>query len=530
VFKVHRLAAAVLSAAVVAASTGASAYAAVTHRAASGGATLTIAFSQEPDTLDPAVTGLTAVAQIDRNIVDTLIWITPNGKYTPDLATSWTITDGGKVYTFQLRHGVKFQDGTPFNAQAVVFNFERIMNPATKSIGAIGAMGPFQSAKAVGQYTVVVTMKAPYAPFLTNLGDPTLGMQSPTAIKKEGANYGLHPVGTGPFEVQSYTPNSSLVLVRNPDYDWAPPALKVNGPAKIAKLVFDIELSGQTRIDQILSGEAQAVDGTPALYYKKLGTEPGYTQFPVPIPGAGEYAVINNSKWPTNQLAVRQAILYYVNRQGLVALADQGVYPVIWGPLQPGTLGYTPKFNGMYAYSPTKGAEVLEKAGWKKVNGIWTKDGRQLTIAITNIADIQDIPDLAVAIQGYLQKAGMVATIRQYNDNAWHAANVKGVENITPLEFSSTDPDLLRIEFTPGQYFNWSKYNNPEVTKILDEAEVNPNPTSRLQEYYQAETILMDQAVMLPEHENDDLMLLKSNVKGIIDYFGGEPDYYQATL
>jgi len=528
VLNVRNAAVAALSLSFLAGAFGVSAQAA-SHRAASGGGSLTIAFSQEPDTLDPSVTGLTAVAQIDRNIVDTLVWITPTGQYEPDLATSWKITNGGKTYTFQLRKGVTFTDGTPFNAQAVVYNFDRIMNPATKSISAIGAMGPFQSATATGPYTVVVQMKSAYAPFLTNLGAPTLGMQSPTAMKKEGANYGLHPVGSGPFMVQSYTPNSSLVLVRNPNYNWAPPYLKVNGPAKLAKITYDIELSGQTRVDQLLSGAAQVVDAAPALYYKKLASS-GFTQYPVPIPGAGAYAVINNSKWPTNQLAVRQAILYFINRPGLIDLADQGVYPVVWGPLQPGTLGYDPAFTGMYAYNPAKGAQVLEKAGWKKVNGIWTKGGKQLTIAITNIAGIQDIPDLAVGIQSYLQKAGMKVTIQQFNDNAWHAANVKGIENITPLEFSDTDPDLLRIEFTPGQYFNWSKYSNPAVTKLLLAAEVNSNPKSRLQEYYKAETILMNDAAMIPEHENADLMLMKSTVKGVIDYFGGDPDYYQATV
>lgn len=527
-FKVRTVGAIGLAAAILAGFAGASS--AAGHRNASGTGTLTVAFSQEPDTLDPSITGLTAVAQIDRNIVDTLIWITPNGTYTPDLATHWTISGGGTVYTFQLRKGVTFQDGTPFNAQAVVENFDRIMAPSTHSISAVGALGPFESATATGPYTVVVKMKTPYAPFLTNLGSPILGMQSPTAMKKAGANYGLHPVGTGPFMVQSYTPNSSLVLVRNPNYNWAPPALHVNGPAKLQKIVYDLVPSGQTRIDQLLSGQAQAVDAAPPLYFKRLGATPGYTKFSLPIPGAGEYAVINNSKWPTNQLAVRQAILYFLDRKGLVDLADQGQYPVIWGPLQPGTLGYDPAFTGMYAYNPAKGAQVLEKAGWKKVGGIWTKDGKPLTIAITNIAGIQDLPDYAVGIQSYLQKAGMKVTVQQYNDNAWHAANVKGVENITPLEFSDTDPDLLRIEFTPGQYFNWSKYNNPAVTKLLLAAEANTSPASRLKQYFQAETILMQDAAMIPEHENDDLMLLKSTVKGVIDYFGGDPYYYTTTV
>jgi peptide/nickel transport system substrate-binding protein len=531
VLKVARLATAfLLAVSVVATASIAASAAGATHNSAASGGTLTIAFSQDLDTLDPAVTGTTAVNEIDVNVFDTLAYDLPNGNPTPDLATSWKVSDGGRVYTLQLRKGVTFTDGTPFNAAAVVFNFERILNPATKAVGAQTAIGPLKSAKATGEYTVVLTFSAPFPAFASYMGSDNLGMQSPTAIKKEGANYGLHPVGTGPFMVQSYRPDSSLVLVRNPKYDWAPPALKHNGPAKLAKIVFDLVEDNGTRVDEYLSGQAQELDATPPLYYKKLGGVPGNVKFPVPIPGAGEYAAINNAKWPTNQLAVRQAILYDVNRPGLVEFADQGQYPVSWGPLQVGTPGYDPALNNMYPYDPAKGAEVLEKAGWKKVNGIWTKDGKKLTLLITTISAYQDLPDFAVGIQGYLQKAGMVVTIKEYGGTEWLSNTVKGVENITPLWLSNTNPDLLRLLFTPGEYFNWSMYNNPTVTKILDEAEVNTNPTSRLQQYDKAQTLLMQQAVMLPERVNEDLILLKSTVKGVIDYFGGNPYYYETTV
>jgi ABC-type transport system substrate-binding protein len=124
----------------------------------------------------------------------------------------------------------------------------------------------------------------------------------------------------------------------------------------------------------------------------------------------------------------------------------------------------------------------------------------------------------------------MVVTIKEYGDTEWLSDTVKGVENITPLWLSNTNPDLLRLLFTPGEYFNWSMYNNPALTKILDEAEVNTDPTSRLQEYDEAQTLLMQQAVMLPERVNEDLILLKSTVKGVIDYFGGNPYYYETTV
>ncbi len=512
-------------------STAATATAAAPASGPVKGGTLTIAFSQEPDTLDVAKTGLTAVGEIMRNVMDGLVWLGTDNKFYPDLATSWTVSTNGLTYTFQLRKDVKFTDGTPFNAQAAVANFDYVENPATHSLGSLQGLGPCTKAAATGAYTLTVTCTAPYAPFMTDMAG--FGFQSPTAIQKEGSQYGLNPVGTGPFMVQKFVPNSEVVLVRNPNYNWAPSVRNPHGAAYLDKIVYQIQLDGQTRVDSLQSGQAQMVEGAPALSYKTM-TAAGqqYVGLVAPIAGAGEYAVINNSKFPTNDVNVRKAILYSIDRVGLNQLADQGVYPVLWSPLQPGTLGFDATLNNqhMYSYDPTKAAQILTQDGWKKdSSGIWAKNGQELSIVITHIP-VGDLPTEAQGIQSYLQKAGMKVTIQQYADNAWHAANVSGVENITPLEFSSLDPDLLRIEFTPGQYFNWSKVNIPSLTTLLAKAETETNPTTRLQMYDQAQQILMDNAVMIPEHENDDLYIMSPKVKGITVLPGGSLDLYSAYL
>lgn len=508
--------------------------AATSSSAASGpvkGGTLTIAFSQEPDTLDVAKTGLTAVGEIMRNVMDGLVWLGTNNKFYPDLATSWTVSSNGLTYTFQLRKGVTYTDGTPFNAASAVANFDYVENPATHSLGTLQGLGPCTKAVATGAYTLTVTCSKPYAPFLTSMSG--FGFQSMTAVKKEGSQYGLKPVGTGPFMVQKFVPNSEVVLVRNPNYNWAPSVRNPHGTAYLSKIVYQIQLNGQTRVDSLESGQAQMVEGAPALSYKTM-TAAGqqYVGLVAPIAGAGEYAVINNSKFPTNDVKVRQAILYSISHKGLNKLADQSVYPVLWAPLQPGTLGFDAALNSkhMYAYNPTKAAQLLTSDGWKKnSSGIWEKNGQPLSLVITHIP-VGDLPTLAQGIQSYLQKAGMQVSIKQYADNAWHAANVAGVENITPLEFSSLDPDLLRIEFTPGQYFNWSKVNDPQLTSILLKAETESNPTTRLKLYDQAQTIIMDQAMILPEHQNDDLYMMSPKVKGITVLPGGSLDFYSAYL
>src|SRR6202167_2495540 len=128
--------------------------------------TLTIGWAEPPDTLNPATTGARDVGPIDVNVFDTLVWLTPNLQVTPDLATKWSVSPDGKTYTFTLRHGVKFQDGTPFDAQSVVANINYITAKTTQSTISLGLLGPCTTATATSQYTVQLHCSTPYAPLL----------------------------------------------------------------------------------------------------------------------------------------------------------------------------------------------------------------------------------------------------------------------------------------------------------------------------------------------------------------------------
>ncbi|MDQ1574326.1 MAG: peptide/nickel transport system substrate-binding protein, partial [Actinomycetota bacterium] len=160
------------------------------------GGDVSIGWAEPVDSLNPAVTGARDVGPIDSNIFDGLVWLTPALKATPHLATSWKISPDGKTYTFTLEKGVKFQDNTAFNASSVVANIKYITAKTTQSTIAIGLLGPCLQAKAVSEYTVEIDCSTPYAPLLNNLGEPYLGMQSPAAITKWGADLGMHPTGT----------------------------------------------------------------------------------------------------------------------------------------------------------------------------------------------------------------------------------------------------------------------------------------------------------------------------------------------
>jgi peptide/nickel transport system substrate-binding protein len=489
------------------------------------GGTLTIAYSQVPDTLNPVTTGYTTVWVMLRDLFDSLVYQTPSGKITPWLATKW------KTYTFFLRHGVTFHDGTPFDAAAVVYNWNYIENPNTHSVESITLLGPYKNARAIGKYEVVLNLKSAFSPLLTYLGMPIMGFQSPTAIKKYGKQVGNHPVGTGPFEFVSYVRPTTLTYQRNPKYDWAPPALHYNGPAKLDKVVWSIASSGNVRVDALQTGQAQLATGIPTLFFKTLKNNPNYRPLYVPIDGSGVYSMFNTARWPTNSAAVRQAILYAIDRVGVIKLADSGQYAPTWGPLQKGTIGYDPAFNGAYAYNPGKAAKILTSAGWKKVNGIWTKGGKKLTVTWTSIAQAGDFTDMATGSASYLTKFGIVVNIRPLAGTAWEANNTSGAYNITgPLQFSLDDPDLLRVMFTRASDFDWSRYNNPTYTKLVLQAEGAPTTQARVKLYWKAEKILVDQGIMLPVRYNEDLELTSSKLHGVLITKGGFQDHYLATL
>ena len=187
------------------------------------GGKIMFAARQDIDTLDPHITNRAATRKILIQFTDTLTVINPkDGKVLPGLAESWEVARDGKSYTFKLRKNVKFHDGTPFDAAAVKFTFDRIQEPLGAPGVARAFLGPYDGADIVDASTVRVRLKQPYAPFLRMVGLSPLAPLSPTAVQKMGQDFSRKPVGTGPFMVKEWVPKSHVTLVRNPDYAWPP--------------------------------------------------------------------------------------------------------------------------------------------------------------------------------------------------------------------------------------------------------------------------------------------------------------------
>jgi peptide/nickel transport system substrate-binding protein len=493
---------------------------------ASSGQNITIGWGQDPDNVDPAISGAQTVRSMDINVFQTLIWETPSGQLTPDLATSWSVSPDGKTYTFNLRKGVSFQDGTPFNAAAVVANFKFITAKTTQSVDALGDLGTCLSATAAGAYTVQVHCTAAY-PLLSNLSSPDLGIQSPQALAKYGKDIQFHLVGTGPFELVKYVPNQSLVLKRWPKFNWAPPALHQSGPAKAAEITYDFVPSSGSRISELQSGQAQIIEGTPEAYYVKFKGSSQFKDLPVPIAGMGIFMPFDVNKFPTNDEAVRQAISYFINRPAANETALENAYPQLTTPLQAGVLGYSASVP-RYSFDPAKGSQLLTADGWKKVGGTWTKGGKQLSIVLNALTDSTTVAILQ-AVQGQLATQGVKASIASNAVTAWVNFNAQGLMNTEVLEFANPDPAQMLQWYVPGQYYdNWTKVNDPALTKALEAGQSTTSDSARVSDYLAAQKIIMNEAYEIPFHVNEDLLTYASSISGIEYEGGGDTFFYQA--
>lgn len=497
---------------------------------ASGG-TLTIGWAEEPDTLNPAQTGSATTSSIDINIFDTLIYLTKGGQLQPDLATSWQTLNGGKSFVFNLRKGVKFQDGTQFNAAAVVANIDYIASPSTKSVSSLSGLGTCLKATANSTYQVTINCTSTSAALLNNLTDPSLGMQSPAVLKKYGANLGDHLVGTGAFKLQSFTPNSSIVLVRNPDYNWAPAALGGKGPAKLSKIVYDIVTSDQSRASELLSGQAQVISETPGIYYNRLKTNSKYQEFGMPNPGMGIFMPFNSSRPPTNDRMVREAIAMYINKTAVIKTALQGTFPVLNTILEKGMLGYDASLHGP-GFNPTKAASILTSDGWQKVNGKWMKSGQPLTLIMNALSTHPQYPLILEAVQAQLQQAGMTVTIMNNPVTTWQSVNDAGGMNLTVLQFVGSDSSLIAQWFVPGDHYqNWTKVTGaPQLVSVLNQAQSITDRTQRAKLYEQAQQMILAETYTIPIQVNETLITAKATVKGMTYNGGGYLDLYQASV
>jgi peptide/nickel transport system substrate-binding protein len=502
------------------------------------GGTLTMGINAPPDTLDPGATGLALTLMLSMAMFDPLVWWLPDAtgsgtEFVPGLAESYSVNADASVFTFKLKKGVTFHDGTKFDATAVKATYDHIVDPATKSKSGLGALGPYQETKIIDPYTVQIVFSKPNAGFLHQQAAGNFGIASPAALKKYGpTGFGSHPVGTGPFKFDSYATGSQLNLVKNAAYTWGPDALS-SKPPQLDKLIFRIVTDDSGRYSALQSGQLQIALGLPPNDISAASKSGQFKELTVQAIGTPLGFPINVTKAPTNDPLVRQAIMYAVDQEKLVKQVLFGVDTPAHTVLTPITPGYSADSAKLYSYDPDKSKALLDQAGWKVgPGGVRTKNGQKLFLKIILFSDSGlDLPTEFVASE--LGKIGFTSSTTVQPFTTAQGSFNAGLHNLGSFGYYGTDPYLLNIWVNSNAIksgFNWSHYSNPKVDAMIAQANATADANARNALYEEVCVILMKDAMYLPLWNVNEPFTMSPSVAGLHTTLNGYVTFHSATV
>ena len=445
----------------------------------------------EPKSLDPSTVTAVNDFRIVMNMYDGLVRYT-DGKLEvePSLAKSWDISSDGTVYTFNLRSGIKFHDGSAFNADAVKFNFDRMLNKDHPYHNT----GPFplsfffsaiKSVDVVNSNTVKFTLNEPYAPFLSNLAYPTGLIVSPAAVAKHGAEFGRNPSGTGAFKFKDWKSNERVTVEKNSNY-W-------DGSAGTDAVIFRPITDANTRVAEMLSGGIDMmVEVPPASLSKFSGNK-----FKV-VEQAGPHVwflILNAKEGPFADKKVRQAANYAINKEAIVNDVLEGTAAIAAGPTPPAFAWAYNNSLQPYPYDPAKARALIKEAG---------AEGAKLTFYVTEGGSgMLDPVAMGTAIQADLKAVGFDVEIKTYEWNSFLGEVNPGLEgkaDMAEMAWMTNDPDTLpflalRTESWPDKGgFNSGYYSNPKVDELLNKARSSTDQAERAKLYQEMQVIVQEDA------------------------------------
>lgn len=497
---------------------------------------LTFGIWQSPDNLDPGFGGLESAGYINCQLFEPMIWHRPGfqaGKeYFPGLAESWEISPDATAYTFRLRKGVTFHDGTPLTAQAIKVSYDHIVDPATKSRAAITALGPYDHTEVIDDYTAKVVFKAPNGAFLNNLTEPLFSPSSPAALQKYGADYGQHPVGTGPFVFKEWVADDHVTLVRNPAYAWPSPAVKVQGGPLLDELVFRIIPDSATRVNALKTGDLDLAENLPPQDIAGFRTDPAFAIFSAAVTGMPYSIMVNAAKAPTDDPLIRQALEFATNQEAIVDALYKGVYSPAHNIFLPPTLGYDASLDAMYSYNPDKAKALLDQAGWTLSGKVRTKNGQPLKLNFVNIANF-GFDDISLLMQAQFQDLGIQTDISAQSFSTVAQTYNNGDHNLADFFYYQDDPYLMRALYACDQIksgFNWMHYCNPDLDQLVEQGNATADPARRGQIYAQAAKIVMEAAVVIPIYQQRAVFAGKKAISDLFFSVSGAPIFHDVGL
>jgi peptide/nickel transport system substrate-binding protein len=470
---------------------------------------LVVGMEAEPPGLDPGQALGIHTLRVTAEIFETLVATAPDSTdIVPGLAESWTTSPDGLAWTFKLRRGVRFHDGTVLDAAAVKFTFDRIIDPAhphAKSGKWTFVTGYLSSVKAVevlDPQTVQLQLKYPTSSLLALLALPNCAIVSPTAFAKSPADFDAKPVGSGRYKVESWERGSRLVLRRNDDY-WGP-------KGKPQTLVYRGLAEANARVAELLTGGVDLILPIPPDFVARLEKTSGVTVHKAPGLTVW-YVGFNVEKKPFTDRRVRQAFSHAVNREAITRDILKGTGIPAIGPLLPGTWAFEPNVR-KYPYDAGAARKLLAEAGYP--NGLET----DLWVPESG-SGMQAPVEMATVIQANLAAVGVKAQLKTFEWGSYLGKVRAEAPALYALSWflKSEDPDLSMYPLffsknTPLP--NRANYNNPEVDQLLVQARQTGDRARRVELYRKAQRLIVEDAPMVFVDHEVQVVATRANVKG----------------
>jgi peptide/nickel transport system substrate-binding protein len=434
------------------------------------GGTLSWAASDITDDINPTTFSGGAAAEVLNQVLDGLVALDANQTVYPHLATSWVIEDNARRYTFTLRDDVRFHDGTPFTASAVKRSWERWFDPANHAGAELLFLGPVDSLDAPDSHTFVVRFTQPNPLFLLNMWRPYFGVISPRQLDTLSPGDRIAaPVGTGPFKFNARGSDGALALDANPDYNWGDALLQNRAAPHIQQLRYRAVTDAGSRVATLESGESLLIDDLPEADYARLSASGRYRFVEAPRTGPALGFFINVQRPPADDLAVRQAINWGIDRQAISQQLFFGRHPPAVGPLSEGVWSRLADLEQTYTHDVQRASQVLEAAGWTLgADGIRRKDDQVLSLILATFRDPWS--QIAQALQAQVRQAGIDLQVQQMARGPYLDFVRQGGHHLCASAGTNLDPDELRSRYHSANagVSNFSNLTDHGLDELLE--------------------------------------------------------------
>jgi peptide/nickel transport system substrate-binding protein len=474
------------------------------------GGTLTIVRPTDPVSLEPNLETTAPGAWVYFNMLEGLLTLDTKMQVQPSLATSYEVMSPTRV-RFKLRPNVKFHDGTPLNAAAVKFTYDRALKGTPPARWASLA-GSLEGAEVVDNLTVDIVTREPYGPVLRTLAMYCMGIVSPTA-----ADFSRAPVGTGPFKFVEWKTNTHVIIERFPDY-WGDKAL-------LDRVIFKVVPEEGARMIALQTGDADMVLFPSPAQLATLKKDSKFTVHEttgIRVVFAGLHAGMA----PLDDVRVRQALLHAVDRKAIVDNIMEGSAGPAMGVLAPGVFGYKDmQLDRLYPFDRAKAKALLAQAGWTPgADGILQKGGQRLSLSwLAARGRYPKDGEITEAIQAMFKEVGVEAKVQVLE---WAAVfqQVRGNpfnHHMFTLGWVTSNADadyslyaLFHSKQVPPAGWNTSRYANQRVDTAVEQARRSLNQSEREKLYFEVQDILAKEMVWIPVYTTKEIIATKTSVKG----------------